>query len=1129
VATDRRKAVALLAYLTITAVPHSRESLAARFWPESDQSRALAYLRRTLWEINQMVGTEWLDSDRDQVIFAPQNHVWSDVAAFQTGLEQGGRAALETAVSLYQGDFLSGFTLRDAPDFDAWHHEQAEELRRQYGEALRQLVRFASEEEAWETAVAHARRWLALDSLNEAAHRLLMRLYAQMGQRAEAIRQYDLCVQTLADELDLQPEPETTALLAQIKSGQLAAPASAPVGQTAVPARTARHNLPVQPTPFVGRQAELAEIGRLFADPGCRLLTLVGPGGSGKTRLALQLAARYTNGERNVFPDGVYFVPLAPLTTPDFILAALTSALRLNFFAESEIPRQQLLDILRHQSMLLVMDNFEHLLSGEGVHLPADILTAAPGVKILATSRLRLNVRGEQVYQVTGMNTPPPELAAQADARDYSAVKLFVQCAQRVAPDFSLTSENQVAVARICQLVNGLPLGIELAAGWLALLSPAEIAAEISSSLDFLETTQHDVPERQRSLRAVFDYSWRLLTPPEQEIFAACSVFYGSFSRQAAQAVTSASLRDLMGLVTKSLLWRGDNGRFQIHELLRQYAHERLTAVPGALPAVTDRHSDYFTQFLIEQGEAMKGPNQKETFDRVELEEANIRAAWIWAVARGSYARVNATLDALLIFYTARALMSDFDALFGVGIEKLQTAVSPHDAAPDARTTLFNLLVFNAWAVSYDITSQKPRALIQQAMALLPRVPETARTGLPYIFLALMRTWHIDVEKGMEMFADGMAKIRRKGDAWETAVALNFLGSALTDLVRWDEARACLSEAIGLSRRLGDQLLLAQNLQTMGYLEAMTRNYDQSFRLLEECQRIYLSLNVPRGAASVLYNMGDASISAGQYRQSIQQYQAALELYAGVGELKLVASMYSWQSIAAARLGDLALAFSLRQKSLEEFRRINDAGGTAWACWELGELQRIQGNLPAARESYEAALTIFQDHQMKQGVGYYHRGRGEVAFGQGDLAAARHHYEQSLNFLADEYQPWAKAFVSCQLARVLARTGELAQARMLLSQAIAYAMRLGDKGLTLVVLAGLVDLREAEGQRLTAVSLAAFVRSHIATHWETRQWLKAWLEAASGEETPEELALALSAMVHLSLDEVVAEAKAALI
>ncbi|MCA9874809.1 MAG: tetratricopeptide repeat protein, partial [Anaerolineales bacterium] len=574
--------------------------------------------------------------------------------------------------------------------------------------------------------------------------------------------------------------------------------------------------------------------------------------------------------------------------------------------------------------------------------------------------------------------------------------------------------------------------------------------------------------------------------------------------------------------------WRGEDGRFQIHELLRQYAHEQLTAVPETLQAVSNRHSDFFIQFLLAQGEAMKGPQQKETFDLVELEEDNIRTAWLWALAQGDYARVNASLDGLLNFYSARALLSDFHALLSVGVERVETAVAANDPDPEVWRTLFNLLVLSSWSLNYELTNQKPRALCQRALALLPKIEESVQATLPYAYLALIRAWHLDMDAGLAMFSRCLALLRAKGDAWETAVALNIYGGSLIDLTRWDEARQYLGESINLSRQIGNQMLLAQNLQTMGYLEAIRRNYDEAFRLLEECQRIYLALNVPRGAASVLYNMGDTSISAGQYRQSIQQYQAAAELYRTVGEQKMVASMYSWQSIAASRLGDFDLARTMRQKSLEGFRSIQDAGGLAWTYWESGELQRVQGDMDAARAAYEASFAIFQAHHMELGLAYYQRGLGQMAFTAGAWVAAREHFVQSLAYMAEEHHPWGKAYVTCQLARVEVRLGDLDRARELLRQAMDHALKQGDKGLTLFVLAGVVDLYEGVGQRRTAVALAAFVRSHLATHWETRQSVKVWLELVGPTLPPQELALAQTAMLDLSLDDVVTEATAAL-
>ena len=362
---------------------------------------------------------------------------------------------------------------------------------------------------------------------------------------------------------------------------------------TASPSRP--HNLPTSTTPFVGREVELANLAQLLAEPQVRLVTITGSGGMGKTSLALAAAAKQlenTSGH-TTFPHGLYFVPLTPLTDAAAIVPAIAEAIGFTFY-EGAPPQQQLLDTLREKQLLLILDNFEHLL--EGATLVDTLLQTAPGLKVLATSRERLNRQSEHLLRLAGMDFPDWE--TPEDAAAYSAVQLFLQSARRVQPDYTLSGLDLTPIARICRLVQGLPLGIVLAAAWLELLSAAEIAQEISHSLDFLETDMADVPERQRSIRAVFDYSWRLLNAEEQTRFPRLSVFRSGFSREAAQAVTGASLRTLLALVNKSLLHRTPEGRFEIHELLRQYAAAQLAHQPEAIQFAHDQHSQYVLAFL---------------------------------------------------------------------------------------------------------------------------------------------------------------------------------------------------------------------------------------------------------------------------------------------------------------------------------------------------------------------------------------------------------------------------------------------------------------------------------------------------------------------------------------------------
>jgi predicted ATPase/DNA-binding CsgD family transcriptional regulator len=382
-----------------------------------------------------------------------------------------------------------------------------------------------------------------------------------------------------------------------------------------------KHNLPPQSTPFVGRTEELTQIAHLLADPTCRLLTLLGPGGIGKTRLALETAAAQLEHYR----DGVYLVPLQALSSLDFIVPAIAEALHFQFYPGGE-PKQQLLDYLREKSWLLMLDNFEHLL--DGVDLLTDILSHAPAVKLLVTSRQRLNLSSETVYTLGGLDMPSEGLAD--NALDSSAVKLFVQRARRLRPHFAL-NDDWVTLARICRLVDGMPLAILLAAAWVEVLSLQEIALEIEHSLDFLETEMRDLPERHRTMRAAFDPTWKRLAEAEQEVFKKLSVFRGGFTREAAQAVAGATLKTLMGLVDKSLVQVMASGRYDLHELLRQYGEDKLCEKAEDNAAARETHLFFYAAFAAAQGEEMRGTRMNEAVEATRLEYDNLLTAWYWA------------------------------------------------------------------------------------------------------------------------------------------------------------------------------------------------------------------------------------------------------------------------------------------------------------------------------------------------------------------------------------------------------------------------------------------------------------------------------------------------------------------
>ncbi len=381
-------------------------------------------------------------------------------------------------------------------------------------------------------------------------------------------------------------------------------------------------HLPTPTTSFVGRGEELASIKDLLADPHCRLLTIVGPGGIGKTRLALQAAV----DQMAYFADGIYFVPLTGVGSSGLIAAAIASALPASSNGAENL-REWMIHYLRNKQMLLLLDNFEHLLAG--VDLLIEVLQAAPGVKLLVTSRERLNVQEEWALTIEGLALPTKE--ATDPLESYSAVELFVERARQVQTKFALYAQAE-AVKTICQRVEGMPLGLELAASWLRAMTCQQIAAHMESSLDFLATPLRNVPERHRSLRAMFEQSWRLLSADEQAILMKLTVFRGGFDLEAAEAVARASLTMLASLGDKSLIRLSTSARYDLHELLRQFAADKLSEL-GELAAVINlRHLEFYAN-LADKAEAHLYGSQKEAwFDRLEVEHDNLRAALAWTL-----------------------------------------------------------------------------------------------------------------------------------------------------------------------------------------------------------------------------------------------------------------------------------------------------------------------------------------------------------------------------------------------------------------------------------------------------------------------------------------------------------------
>ncbi|MDX1614075.1 MAG: protein kinase [Candidatus Promineifilaceae bacterium] len=585
-----------------------------------------------------------------------------------------------------------------------------------------------------------------------------------------------------------------------------ASPFATPTPET----RADSHNLPPQPTPFVGREAELTELTQLLSPPDTHLVTILGAGGMGKSRLALALG----ESQREQFPDGVYFVPLAGLSDPEGIVPTIAEATGQLFSQE----RGQLLDFLREKQLLLLLDNFEHLLGG--VDIVSEIMGTAPQVKILATSRVKLGVQGEHLFPLAGMDFPEmAQIELPAETRHYSAkdsVRLFIQSARRTKPGFELEAEDAGAVARICRLVQGMPLAIILAAAWMEMLTPSEIAAEIENSLDFLEGDAQGVPDRHRSMRAVLDHTWHQLNDREQQLMAFISIFRGGFTREAVQAVTNGSLRELMAVTSKSLLQRSPDGRFHIHELQRQYAAERLAGLRGiesqtAEEWIREQHSAYYCALLDKLAPDLKSAAVLSARDQIQNELLNMRLAWNWAVAQARVEYLAQGLEGLGLYFWYQGLYREGENLAGQAAERLRPLLLPTSSPPSELIILYARL--RSWqgflnrAFGQD---DDARRYCQEALDTLDR-PELDqldnRPERAFTLMGLGRGYsRSQREKAEYLMRESLAQYQSLEDLWGSIVAHSALGSIASDAFDYLAAETHCLEAWRLSQQLGHKL-----------------------------------------------------------------------------------------------------------------------------------------------------------------------------------------------------------------------------------------------------------------------------------------------------------------------------------
>ena len=951
--TDFRsqKALVLLAYLICENRPVTRDYLAGLGWPEMEQSQALGLLRRSLHDLNhQLPGC--LDMDRRTVCFRPAALATVDIYQFVMRMAQDNVDTWLQAVTLYRAPFLHGLYLDGAPELENWLLREQERWQGELIRLLNQLATYHAERAAYVQAFAFTQQILAIEPWREETHRQAMLLLARLGQTNAALAQYETCRRTLQAELDVEPARETKNLRARLAAVDH------------IPAQP----LPLATTPFVGRAEELTELTQLLTNHGCQMITLLGPGGMGKTRLALEMARAMISEQQRRFLHGVVFVPLVGVETLAQLVAALGHALAITFQAQG-VPETQLRHYLHDKELLLVLDNFEQLVSAPIATFVRQLLDNAPDLKLLITSRVRLHLQGEQIYWMQGLHVPMTTATSIDKMATYSSVQLFLATAQRSQPRYTLTSDDAPAVMTICQLVQGMPLALELAAAWISVLTPAEIAAELARNLDFLASEAHDLPLRQRSMRAVFDTSWRLLTAVEQRVFQQLSVFRGSFTREAVQVVTGASLPVLIGLIHKSFLQRTPTDRYQIHELVRQFTEEKLAETSTDYTAAQEQHSRYYLTFLTQRTPGLQGAQQPALLNEIEQELANIQRGWLWAARQGNFDLINGVLDGLYDYYQTR---------------------SQHPAGIEAFTQAIHLLEQNMT----DTSAQHRLNRLQ------------ARHGALCWGLAHYEQAHAMLQASLNI-------ARNFQDQKEIAFCLEFLGRTV-----WQKgdlaAVGYLEESLAFSRALDDQIAIATTLHTLAAVFDTVSEKQRARQFAEQSLVISRQLAHPHRIASAFHRLGSIARGLGEYKEAVGYFQEALAAFRQVDDRYHIILVLAELGKAMYMVGEFPRE-TIMMVVGEAVTRARELGSYEALFVGVG----IHAEISLWNEDYELAEGELQElvERSRQMPSHFLAsslaGLGQAKLGLGKFSLARLHL---LEALTETLKSQTRLLINCQLA-----------------------------------------------------------------------------------------------------------------
>jgi predicted ATPase/transcriptional regulator with XRE-family HTH domain len=713
-------------------------------------------------------------------------------------------------------------------------------------------------------------------------------------------------------------------------------------------------DIPLTSKPLVGREFELAEITRLIMQPQCRLLTLIGQGGIGKTHLVMVLADQI---RRESHQHEVSFVNLAPVTGREQTVTAIATALGIVLYSASD-RADQLIAYLRSRDLLLILDNFEHLSVEAGcIELISSMMRGTEKVKLMMTSREPLQLQAEWVFEVQGL--PVPESSNPNELVFNSAEALFIQRAKQAEVSFQPTNEDLLAIAQICKLVEGLPLGIELAATWVRTLSCQGIVEEIQRSIHFLESVTHDLPERHRSIHATIEYSWKRLSSEEQKVLRELSIFRGGFRREAGERVAGARLPILSSLISKSLIRRTVAGRYDMHGLIQQYTWERLQEEDSANIQVWQRYSQYYASLLAQRRQALKGIERTAVVAELIEELPNLRQAWQWISKHQQAQEINQAADTLFWLYESRSNCREGVPLFDEAVQYLQIAKDGMDESnlTEQRLALGQALCYKGYFLYRQGQHPQGREAISSSLHILETHPvqqdeeRLMAISNAKVFLGTITAVMGDFEEGDRLLREGLAMKQRLNDLWGAAFCLRQIGlfafhyqgdyvqafqtlhqsyviskqlqnswaiaASLSQLGRvsyahgnYAQAEQYLTEALALSRMLEDRASIAFALDCLGPVK-ITQRLEEGLKLLEESISIWREIGEQGNLAQTLIHFGTALIKMGRPQEAQKPFHEALQIASEIQTMPVLLEALLGYAELQAVAGNIEKAFEV--------------------------------------------------------------------------------------------------------------------------------------------------------------------------------------------------------------------------